>query len=255
MRQKWGQNFLTDQNIAAKIVGALGGLDGRRVLEIGPGKGVLTRHLVGKADVTAVELDKALAGELAGRWGTAAGFQLVNADFLNWPLPDWPKGAGLVVSNLPYSAGAAILQKLLDWPGWGKAVVMLQKEVAARILAKPDTTDYGILTLAVQGKAAVQKLFDVAPGAFRPPPKVVSTVLSLAPHPRPLIQNESQFFRVVHAAFSQRRKTLANTLSHGLDLPKPEVEARLNRLAIDPSRRAETLTLHDYNRLADAFPG
>jgi 16S rRNA (adenine1518-N6/adenine1519-N6)-dimethyltransferase len=255
MRQKWGQNFLTDAHVAERIVGALGAVEGQRVLEIGPGRGILTQVLVqGAADITAVELDRNLAAGLAKRWPGYPKLNLVNQDFLEWPLPPWPDRTTLVVSNLPYSVGNAILQKLLDWKAWKLAVVMLQKEVAARLLARPRTRDYGILTLAVQGKVQVEKLFDVARGSFTPAPRVQSTVLRLTPLAQPLIRNEPQFFRVIHAAFGQRRKTLSNALSHGLALPKPEVDACLASLGIDPMARAETLPLDQFNQLADSLP-
>jgi 16S rRNA (adenine1518-N6/adenine1519-N6)-dimethyltransferase len=253
MRQKWGQNFLVDRAVARRIVDALGDLQGRTVLEIGPGMGALTESLVGRAGrVTAVELDRDLARGLEERWGNRPDLLIVREDFLNWPLPALPPD--LVVGNLPYSAANAILRKLLDWGAWKMGVFMVQKEVADRILADPDTTDYGVLTLAVQGKARVESLFDVMPGSFRPAPKVTSTVLRLSPLPRPLIRREETFFQVARAAFSQRRKMILNPLSHAFGLPKPSVESWLQGAGVDPKRRPQTLSLEDFNRLAEALP-
>lgn len=253
-RQKWGQNFLADPSIARRIVEALGDVSEKDVFEIGPGRGVLTEHIMGKAGrLTAVEIDRTLFEELQSRW--PAGVKLINADFLKLPLPVDPPRSLTVVSNLPYSAANPILQKILDWPAWREAVVMVQKEVADRIRAKPGTSAYGLLTLSVQGKARVEKLFDVPPGAFRPRPKVTSTVLRLEPLTHSLIKNEEAFFQVAHAAFGQRRKTLLNSLAHGLGLEKKEVEAHLKKATIDPMRRPETLTIEDFNRLAGFFKG
>jgi 16S rRNA (adenine1518-N6/adenine1519-N6)-dimethyltransferase len=255
MRQKWGQNFLADADAARRIVEALGPENTERVLEIGPGKGALTQWLMGKsAGLTLVELDAELARVLQSRWGGLNQFDLIRQDFLKWPLPDWPERSVAVISNLPYSAANAILRRLLDWSAWKRAVVMVQREVADRIVAAPDTPAYGLLSLAVQGKARVQKLFDVSPRAFRPPPKVTSTVLRLEPLPRPLIVQEEKFFKTARAAFSQRRKMLLNSLAGGLDLEKSAVLPALERAGLDPARRPQTLTLEEFNRLAEALP-
>jgi 16S rRNA (adenine1518-N6/adenine1519-N6)-dimethyltransferase len=256
MRQKWGQNFLTDDGACRRVVDALGAGPEDAVLEIGPGRGALTRFLAGRVKaLTVVELDRGLAEGARGRFRGRPGFQVEEADFLDWPLPDLPAGSLKVISNLPYSAANAILRKLLDWPAWRDAVVMVQKEVAVRITARPGSRDYGILSLAVQAKAEPKCLFDVGPRAFTPPPKVTSTVLRLTRLDVPRVKNEEAFFRVVHAAFGQRRKTLANSLSHGLELEKPAVEAALKAAGVDPGARAETLPLETYDLLSGLFPG
>jgi 16S rRNA (adenine1518-N6/adenine1519-N6)-dimethyltransferase len=178
---------------------------------------------------------------------------VVQSDFLDWPLPDRPVGSVKVVGNLPYSAANAILRKVLDWPAWSEAVVMVQKEVALRMVAPVGGDDYGILSLAVQSKAAPSVLFDVWPGAFTPQPKVVSTVLRLRRLETPRFHNEDAFFRVVRAAFGQRRKTLLNSLSHGLEMEKGKVEEALKSCGLDPGARAETITLEQFDRLAGAI--
>jgi 16S rRNA (adenine1518-N6/adenine1519-N6)-dimethyltransferase len=253
MRQKWGQNFLVDGAAADDIVAALAPRADDRVIEVGPGKGVLTERLVGRvADLTAVELDRVLASRLSERWKSEPRFRCVAADFLEWPLPE---GGGFkVIGNLPYSSANAILRKVLGWPGWTWMVAMVQKEVAERIVAGPGGRDYGVLSLAVQGKSEVERLFDVEPTSFRPAPEVVSTVLGFTRRAVPLMRDEERFFRVVKAAFSQRRKTVSNTLSGGLALTKEQVGRTLEGLGIDPRRRAETLGLDDYNRLAEELP-
>ncbi len=251
MRQKWGQNFLTNQKIAERIVRALPDENSATVLEIGPGRGILTQFLLEKtARLTVVELDQRLSDDLKMKWPGRPGFQVVCHDFLKWPLPDWPVNSCQVIGNLPYSAGNAIVRKFLDWQAWETAVIMVQKEVADRMKAGPGTRHYGILSLAVQSKARVEKLFDVSPGCFHPPPKVMSTVLKLRRFPAPLIKKEEEFFQVVHAAFSQRRKTLVNSLSHGLHLDKTVVTECLEVLGINPVQRAETLTLNQFDQLS-----
>lgn len=252
MRQPWGQNFLNDKSVAMEIVECLpSGLP--RILEIGPGKGALTQHLFGRApEIVLVELDRVLAEGLVRNWGPR-GYKIINEDFLNWTMPDWPLRSCGVIGNLPYSAGNAIVRKFLDWSAWSCAVIMLQKEVADRMVAPPDTADYGLLSLAVQGKATVEKMFDVAPGAFKPPPQVTSSVLRLEPLPVSLIRNEKRFFEVARAAFSQRRKMLLNNLSHGLALEKSDVIAKLTARGIDPQRRPQTLTLEEFNKIAEVL--
>lgn len=248
-RQKWGQNFLVNDGICRKITGALNAGPEDAVVEIGPGRGALTKHLAGKVrSLTVVELDASLVPALKEGFGALPGVEIVNADALSWV----PAAAGpfKVISNLPYSAGNAILQRVLDWPGWTEAVVMVQKEVAVRMAAGPGSRDYGILSLAVQAKSVAKRLFDVAPGAFRPPPKVVSTVLRLTPLAASRLQNEPAFFRVVHAAFGQRRKTLLNSLSHGLQAEKSVVEKALRTCGLDPEARAETLPLEKFEELS-----
>ncbi len=252
MRQQWGQNFLNDDSVAREIVDSLPGKF-PRILEIGPGRGALTQHLFGRApEIVLVELDRQLAETLGRRW-VAKGFQIVNADFLDWPLPGWPPRSCAIIGNLPYSAGNAIVRKFLDWNAWSHAVIMVQKEVADRMVAPPDTADYGLLSLAVQGKASVENLFDVAPGAFKPPPQVTSTVLRLTPLSSSLIRNEKRFFEIARAAFSQRRKMLLNNLSHGLALEKADVVAKLTARGIDPQRRPQTLSLEEFNTLAEVL--
>lgn len=250
VRAKWGQNFLSHAPTARRIVEALDAGPSDRVLEIGPGRGALTGPLaVDGVKLTAVELDKELAEALRRRFVQV---ETVNADFLKWPLP--PADGMLVIGNLPYSVAGPILRKVLDWPGWRRAVFMVQKEVGLRMIAQPGGKEYGLLSLAVQSKATAKRLFDVGPANFKPRPLVTSTVIALEPLPSLPLDDEKKFFEVAHAAFGQRRKTLINSLSHGLGLEKEEVGKILEKLKIDPTRRAETVTLQDYVRLARLLP-
>jgi 16S rRNA (adenine1518-N6/adenine1519-N6)-dimethyltransferase len=253
-RQKLGQNFLAHEPTALRIVEAAALRPGDAVLEIGPGRGVLTRFLLESgARVTAVEIDARLADTLRRRWGHEETLSVARADFLEYPLPAWPEGTGTVVSNLPYSAANAILRRFLPWPGWAKAVVMVQKEVAGRMAAGPGGRQWGLLSLAVQGYASARALFDVPPGRFVPPPRVMSTVLLLTRRPRPLFSDENIFFRTARAAFGQRRKTVLNALSHGLERDKAAVAARLRSAGLDPSRRPETFSLDEFDRMSRAL--
>lgn len=250
MRSKWGQNFLVHEPTARRIVQALGPGPADRVLEIGPGRGALTEHLLETAVLTVVELDRVLAESLERRWGGRPGFTVAAADFLRWPLPESGGAPWAVIGNLPYSAAGAILRKVIDWPGWDRAVFMVQKEVAERMVAGPGSRDYGILSLAVAVKARAWKLFHVSPGAFRPAPKVTSTVVALERRAAPLVEDEPGFFRAVHAAFAQRRKTVLNNLAHSLEMAKEDAAGILREAGIDPGRRAETLSWEDFDRLS-----
>lgn len=248
-RQKWGQNFLMDGNVCRRISDALGAGAEDAVLEIGPGRGALTRFLAERTRAfTAVELDRVLAAELREKYAAVPGVEIVNEDFLKWPLPG--EGSFKVIGNLPYNAGTAIIQKILDWRHWSEAVVMVQKEVARRMVSPAGSGEYGILSLAVQAKAEAKILFDVKPGAFRPAPTVISTVLRLKPLASSRLTDEPAFFRVVHAAFGQRRKTLLNSLSHGLKAEKVLVEKALRQCGLSPEARAETVDLETFDKLS-----
>lgn len=240
---------MTDGNVCRRISDALGAGPEDAVLEIGPGRGALTRFLAERARTfTAVELDRVLAAELVEKYGAFPGVQIVNEDFLKWALPR--EGSFKVIGNLPYNAGTAIIQKVLDWRRWSEAVVMVQKEVARRMVSGPGSGEYGILSLAVQAKAEAKILFDVKPGAFRPAPSVMSSVLRLKPLPSFRLTDEPAFFRIVHAAFGQRRKTLLNSLSHGLKAEKPLVEKALKQCGLNPEARAETVPLDTFDKLS-----
>jgi 16S rRNA (adenine1518-N6/adenine1519-N6)-dimethyltransferase len=245
MRQPYGQNFLIDKNIVHKIAESadLGSHD--HVVEIGPGKGILTTELVSRAQtVTAVELDRDLAAALTAQFSSSASVHIVDCDFLTWQLPEQPYK---VVANLPYYLSTAILAQLLPSPHWISAVVMVQKEVGDRIAAVPDTKEYGFFSLFCQYYATVKILFKVAPGCFSPQPKVDSVVLRFD-NRRPAAP-DPKLFPVIRLAFQQRRKTILNTLSNGLHSPKESVSAALKDAAINPMSRPENLTFEDFQNL------
>jgi 16S rRNA (adenine1518-N6/adenine1519-N6)-dimethyltransferase len=250
-RKRFGQNFLHDANVIERIVRAITPRPGQRLVEIGPGQGAITAPLLqAGADLTAIEIDRDLAAMLRDRFGAEPRFHLVEMDVLKFDFATLgAEPAGLrVLGNLPYNISTPLIFHLLDYaPLIHDMVFMLQLEVVERMAAAPDTDDYGRLSVMVQYHCKVEKLFKVPPGAFHPQPKVDSAIVRLTPQ-RPLPFEASDpglFERVVREAFSQRRKTLRNTLRK---LVTPEQFAQLG---IDTSRRAETLGLEDYVRIAN----
>jgi 16S rRNA (adenine1518-N6/adenine1519-N6)-dimethyltransferase len=265
-RRALGQHFLRDEGVARRIVGLLAPARDDLALEIGPGHGALTGRLAAAAGrLVALELDPELAAKLAERFSGDARVAILTADALRYDYaglaalrPD-PSGRILIAGNLPYSVGTAILGALLDAaPALARVTpvemaLMLQREVAERVTASPGSRAYGSLSVLSQIAAEVRLAFAVPPGAFSPPPLVDSAVLhlrALASPPVP-IADPQRFRAVVLAAFSQRRKMLANALAAGLGLPVARLRAALPGIGLDPARRAETLTLADFSRLAD----
>lgn len=256
MRPPLGQHFLRDPHVLQAILAAAGLTPETTALEIGPGKGVLTEALaprVGK--LVAVELDQALARSLQRRFDRNPRVEIVQSDFLKIQLDSlfsrnqWPIK---ILGNLPYSITSPIFEKILAWPGWETGVFLIQREVAERMRSGPGSRSFGILSLAVQLFADVESLLKVKPGAFSPPPKVMSSVIRLRRKARPeCVETEvPAFFDLAHGAFAHRRKTLANSLARYSGAPKEPVENWLRRQGVDPRRRAETLGLADYVRMA-----
>ena len=259
MRVKWSQNFLRDGNVARRCVEALNLGPQDAVLEIGAGRGILTDILVGLAGkVAAVEIDPSLSAELAKRFSDRENFHLIPQDFLEVSLESHPvlKGGGFkVIGNLPYAVTSPILQKVLAWNGWRAAVFMVQKEVGERIMAAPGGKTYGVLSVSIQSRCAVEKVCGVSRHCFKPAPAVESMVLRLIPLEVPAFDpsGEKDFFRVVKAGFAQRRKTILNSLSHSLDLPSSTVRSALEKCGLKPQARAETLSLPDFKNLSQAL--
>ncbi|MBI3300281.1 MAG: ribosomal RNA small subunit methyltransferase A [Elusimicrobia bacterium] len=255
MGARLDQHFLADPAAADAIVGAAGIRPGTTVVEIGPGRGVLTqRMLFLGAKVTAVEIDSRLAHSLPDRLKDAS-LSMVCADFLRLDLASLPSPC-TIVSNLPYAVGTPIMLKLLEWPAWETAVLMFQKEVALRLVSEPGTRDYGTLTLAVQLRADAEYMIDVPAEAFRPMPKVDSGVVRLTRLKAPRLPEgltEGEFNRVIHSAFSQRRKMAAKLLASALNLPRPTVDAAFSTSGIEPTARAETISLAQFAALTRAL--
>ncbi|MBI5597165.1 MAG: ribosomal RNA small subunit methyltransferase A [Elusimicrobia bacterium] len=252
MGARLDQHFLADPAAADAIVRAAAVRPGEAVLEIGPGRGVLTERLLAAgAAVTAVEIDERLAAALPLRL-KHPGLTVVRADFLRLDTALLPP-VRLVVSNLPYSVGTPITLKLLDWPVWSEAVLMFQKEVAERLTAQAGGRDYGPLTLAVALRAEAHPLFSVGRESFRPPPKVDSGVVLLRRPARlrlPPGLSERAFERVVKADFSQRRKMAAKCLAGALGLARPEVDKVFVDCGVPASARAEAIPFESFVALA-----
>jgi 16S rRNA (adenine1518-N6/adenine1519-N6)-dimethyltransferase len=246
-RKRFGQNFLADAHYVQRIVDAVDPRPGDNVVEIGPGLAALTGGLIARAGhITAVEIDRDLAARLRESF-TPAQLTLHEADALAFDFG--VLGARLrVVGNLPYNISSPLLFHLAARDAQLTDLhVMLQREVVARMTAAPGTADYGRLTVMLQAKFRIARLFIVPPGAFRPAPKVESAVARLVPlhaH-KPAIADETVFARVVATAFMQRRKTLRNALASLADA------AALEAAGIDPQARGETLAVEDFVRLAN----
>lgn len=254
--KRLGQNFLVDPNIVRKIVALAELTPSDHVLEIGPGRGILTEALSKAAGhVTAVELDPRLHAYLETRQAEFPNVELVCADALAYPVEHLPVGT-VVVANLPYYISTPLLFRLLDQRGrFPRLVLMLQSEVADRLVAKPGGSDYGVLSVMAQYAADITKSFRVSAECFRPRPDVASAVVLLRTKAqRGLSQEEGIAFRaLVKAAFAHRRKTLANSLRDEGYEPQ-RVAGALQRWEIAPTRRAETLSVEDFIRLAASFP-
>ncbi len=248
-RKRFGQHFLHERGIVQRIVTAFDPKPTDHVVEIGPGEGVLTRELAGKvAKLDVVELDRDLIEHL--RQSLPESVTIHNADALKFDFCSLAPSHGKlrVIGNLPYNISTPILFHLLDQAHCvGDMLFMLQKEVVDRMVAAPGGKDYGRLSVMLQWGAEMEKLFNVGAGAFRPPPKVDSSIVRLIPHAVPPVQvnDPRRFAAIVKAAFSQRRKVLRNTLK---GLVAPEI---MERLGIDPGRRAETLSLMEFAALAN----
>ena len=249
-RKRFGQNFLHDAQVVERIVRAIRPAPGQKVIEIGPGQGALTTPLLAACGaLTVIEIDRDLAGYLRQRHAGEPAFTLVEGDVLDQDFAGMAPGLGSlrIVGNLPYNISTPLLFHLLKQRAYiHDMVFMLQREVVERLAAAPDTEAYGRLSVMMQYHCAVEPLFNVPPGAFTPAPKVDSAVVRLTPHrpsPYPPV-DEPLFGKLVKAAFSQRRKTLRNTLKPLFAAPQ------LEQLPVDLRQRAETLGVSDYVRLA-----
>ncbi len=255
-KKSLGQNFLLDLNLTARIARAAGALDGVTVVEIGPGPGGLTRALIasGARQVVAIERDSRAVAALEeieahypGRLKTIAG------DALAVDIVSHLDGPARIVANLPYNISTALLVRWLatePWPPWfDSMVLMFQREVAERIVAKPGDKPFGRLAVLAGWRTEAKIMFDVSPSAFVPPPKVTSSVVRLVPRASPLPCTRTTLERVTAAAFGQRRKMLRQSLrSLGAD-PAP----LLATAAIDPAARAEDIPVAGFVALANAL--
>jgi 16S rRNA (adenine1518-N6/adenine1519-N6)-dimethyltransferase len=266
LKPKLGQHFLADDSFALQIVDALGDVSQSTVLEIGPGRGVLTSLLARRARrLIAVELDRVLAAQLRLRFGMFPNVEVIEADILSvdvdslfGPKPglsrpgiEFKPSPARVIGNLPYYITSDILLRIFSYSKYFETLVILvQKEMADRIAAEPGTRDYGLLSATAQLHAAVEKLFTLPPGAFDPPPKVHSTALRLTIMPRQhklgLDGNsgiKENFIDFLKLSFGQKRKTLWNNLKS--NYPEASLRAALAKAKVKPTARAETLSLEE----------
>lgn len=258
----FGQNFIVNPGVCPKIVRAAGIDKDWGVLEVGPGIGVLTKELCAAAGkVVAVEVDERLPAILDETMAGCGNFRLVLGDVLKLDLAgliarEFGDRPVAVCANLPYYITSPIVMKLLEERlPLRHITVMVQKEAAERLCARPGSREAGAVTYAVHYYARPQVLFTVQPGSFYPPPKVTSAVIQLQLHAEPPVrpQSEQAMFRLIRAGFGQRRKTLANAASAGLGVEKQVLAQALAACGIAPTARPEQLTLQQYADLSDAL--
>jgi 16S rRNA (adenine1518-N6/adenine1519-N6)-dimethyltransferase len=263
--KRLGQHFLRDQRTIQRIIEALNPKADETIIEIGPGTGALTASLVERAGrVVAVEFDNKLAPLLKERFAEVTNFHLVMADALttDFCAAIEPASSARLVANLPYNISTAILQRLIAQRSClEEMVLMLQREVVERVLAPAGTTDRGFISVLVEAYCEAEKLFDVAPGAFRPPPKVWSSVMRVKFRPRinAEITDESLLWEAVSAGFAQKRKTILNNLRHASGRLQEVLKRNggasivLCKAGIDLKRRAETLTVEEWIRIVQSM--
>ena len=264
-KRRFGQNFLVDRGIVDRLIDAVRPQAEETIIEIGPGRGALTSRLVEKAGrVIAIEFDRDLVPRLRAQFAGAANLELIEADALDADFCEITQPAQIarVVANLPYNVATAILQRLIEQRRClTEMTLMLQREVADRITAEAGSSERGFLSVLVEAYCEAEKLFDVAPQAFRPAPKVWSTVVRLRVRPGIAadVKDETLLWRLVSAGFAQRRKTILNNLR---DAPESIQELLKKRggasivlcdAGIPPLRRAETLTLEEWALLVKAM--
>lgn len=251
-RKRFGQHFLHDPQVIERIVTVLEPRAGEPMVEIGPGRGALTRRLLPRVEtLDAVELDRDLITQLQRDMAALGELRIQQGDALKFDFRTLARDGHKVrvVGNLPYNISTPLLFRLLDQLACiGDMHFMVQKEVAQRLAAGPGGRDYGRLGIMVQYRCTVERLFDVGRGAFSPPPRVTSSFIRLVPRPAPAVEvfDEARFRQVVNQAFSRRRKTLRNALK-GL-LTQEQISAQ----GIDPAARPETLSLDAFARLSNA---
>ncbi len=259
--KKWGQVFLTDQQVALDIITASSLTRNDRVIEIGPGRGVLTRLIAPQVErLIAVEIDPGLIQELRISLKPYPNVVILHQDIMSYQLPaELMNMPFKVTANVPYYITSPIIFQLLDWhlanPQFSQAIIMVQKEVAERLAAAPGGKEYGVISIMLQFYAEVQ-IIRLAPAyCFSPVPKVDSAVIKIdfLSQPRERVSNSVTFKKVVKAAFAQRRKTILNSLKHNYGLAADLLEQGLKEAGIESRRRAETLSLTEFARLTEVI--
>jgi 16S rRNA (adenine1518-N6/adenine1519-N6)-dimethyltransferase len=264
-KRRFGQNFLVDRGVVERIIATVSPRPDETIIEIGPGSGALTSRLVESTGrLVAIEFDRDLVPSLREKFAGAANLHLIEADALttDFCAAIAPAQRARVVANLPYNIATAVLQRLIEQRSClSEMTLMLQREVVDRITAEAGSSERGYLSVLVEAYCEAEKLFDVAPQAFRPVPKVWSTVVSLRVRPKIAaeVKDEALLWKIVSAGFAQRRKTILNNLR---EAPAPIQELLKKRggasivlceASIPPLRRAETFTLEEWALLVNAM--
>jgi 16S rRNA (adenine1518-N6/adenine1519-N6)-dimethyltransferase len=263
-KKSFGQNFLVDQNYIAKIISALDPQKGETIVEIGAGRGALTERLIESgANIVAIELERDMIEILRKEFSEKENFRLIESDAMKVDFAELTKNpkseipnpkSTKLVANLPYYISTAILQKLIEQKQvFSEMILMFQREVVERITARVGDSERGFLTVLTEASLSTEKLFDVPPKAFRPAPKVWSSIVKLVPKAENLIKNQLLFREIVSAAFQQKRKTLINNLKKARLQSVSNKEFNwleiLERAEISPERRAESLALEEWLKI------
>ncbi|HEY9479804.1 MAG TPA: 16S rRNA (adenine(1518)-N(6)/adenine(1519)-N(6))-dimethyltransferase RsmA [Gemmatimonadaceae bacterium] len=257
IRKSLGQHFLSDPSILSRIADALGPLDGGTVVEIGAGRGALTDQLLERAGrVIAVEVDRALASLLRERYAGDARVTIVEGDILRMSLGELAGGEFALIGNVPYYITTPIVFHALERPRPTRAVFLVQREVADRMTALPNSSEYGALTVNLHALAHVEMLFTVPAGAFNPPPKVQSAVVRLEPLSAPLVPEgaERSFRTIVQAAFGLRRKQMRRVVRSMTGLDPVIADRLLHDAGIEPESRPEVLSPEQFAALSRVLP-
>jgi 16S rRNA (adenine1518-N6/adenine1519-N6)-dimethyltransferase len=259
-RKRWGQHFLTDRNILNKVIRSAQIGKDDIILEVGPGLGEMTLALARQAKrVIAIEIDSKLSAILGKKMKDYPNVEVVNSDILKVDFNHFLKKEGhpiKVVANLPYQISTPLLFRFIESKEiFSSFTLMLQKEVAERMVASPGGKEYGPLSIFIQMASDVSICFFIKPSAFFPHPRVESAVVQMAWKERPIIElrNEEWFKKVVKACFGYRRKTLMNALKHSELTLHGSIELKMDEIGIDPRRRPETLTIQEFIRLAETL--
>jgi len=251
-KKRLGQHFLSDPNLLARIADAVGATEADTVIEIGPGRGALTKQLLKRAGrVIAIELDRELAPMLAEKWRDEPRLQIVEGDVLKQDLGALAGGPYLLVGNVPYNITTPILFHAMRHPRPARAVYLVQREVAERVVAAPGSDAYGALSVNVQALANAELLFGVSAKAFTPPPKVESAAIRIVPRETPMLRpDEEEPFRIlVQGAFGLRRKQMRRVIRTVRNWDAARADIALGVAGIDPEARPETLSPDDFLRL------
>lgn len=256
IRKSLGQHFLTDPRILGRIADAVALAPGETVVEIGPGRGSLTDALLQRAGrVVAIEIDRKLVELLRERYAHEPRLTIIEGDVLEMNLGALAGGAYALAGNVPYYITTPILFQALRTPRALRSVLLVQREVAARMAAKPGADDYGALSVNVQAIANVELLFRIPAGAFNPPPRVESAVVRVTPRADPVVEagTEERFRTFVQAAFALRRKQMRRVVRTIAERSAASAEAALASCGIDPDARPETLNAEQFHALGRAL--